>query len=138
MKNQRILKQNDAAILSRLAEQLLRLAEVELNVGEELLDMVSTSKILAADTERKDCVALYSSVTYTPANIDDRRTLTLVCPHEANPQLAHVSVLSPIGMALIGRKTLHIIDVALPSNRMEKIKILEVANANLISEVESS
>lgn len=136
MKNQRILKQNDAAILSRLAEQLLRLAEVELNVGEELLDLVSTSKILAADTERKDCVALYSSVTYTPANLDEKRTLTLVCPHEANPELAYVSVLSPIGMALIGRKALHIIDVVLPANRMEKIKILEVANANLISEVE--
>ncbi|RBA24298.1 GreA/GreB family elongation factor [Herminiimonas fonticola] len=136
MKNQRILKQNDAAILSRLAEQLLRLADVELNVGEELLDIVSTSKILAADTERKDCVALYSSVSYTPANVDDKRILTLVCPHEANPELAYVSVLSPIGMALIGRKTLHIIDVALPANRMEKIKILEVANVNLISEVE--
>lgn len=136
MKNQRILKQNDAAILSRLAEQLLRLSEVEFNVGEELLDMISTAKILAVGTERKDCVALYSTVTYSPANIADRRTLTIVCPHEANPQLAHVSVLSPIGLALIGRKSLHIVDVALPSKRMERIKILELSNAELISEVE--
>lgn len=138
MSNQRTLKQTDAAILSRLAEQLLRLSEVEFNAGEELLDIISTAKILALGAERKDCVALYSTVTYTPANIDDSRTLTIVCPHEVNPELAHVSVLSPIGMALIGRKTLHTIDVALPSNRIEKIKILEVANANLISEVESS
>lgn len=138
MKNQRILKQNDAAILSRLAEQLLRLGEVEFNVGEELLDMISTSKILATDAERKDCAALYSTVTYTPANIDDRRVVTIVCPHETNPQLAHVSVLSPIGLALMGRKSLQIIDVALPGNRMEKIKILELNNADLTSEVGSS
>lgn len=138
MKNQRILKQNDAAILSRLAEQLLRLGEVEFNVGEELLDMISTSKILATDTERKDCAALYSTVTYTPANIDDRRVVTIVCPHETNPQLAHVSVLSPIGLALMGRKSLQIIDVTLPGNRTEKIKILELNNADLTSEVGSS
>jgi regulator of nucleoside diphosphate kinase len=138
MNNQRILKQTDAAILSRLAEQLLRLSEVEFNVGEELLDIISTAKILAAGAEKKDCVALYSTVTYTPADIDDSRTLTIVCPHEANPQLAHVSVLSPIGLALIGRKSLHIINVDLPSNRVEKIKILEVAHANLVGEVESS
>lgn len=137
MKNQRILKQSDAAILSRLAEQLLRLGEVEFNAGEELLDMISTAKILPADTERRDCAALYSTVTYSPANIDDRRSVTIVCPHEANPQLARVSVLSPIGLALIGRKALQIIDVALPSNRTETIKLLEVTNAEMTSEVES-
>lgn len=144
MKNQRILKQNDAAILSRLAEQLLRVGDVEFNAGEELQDMIATSKILATNTERKDCAALYSTVTYTPANIDDKRTLTIVCPHEANLQLARVSVLSPIGLALIGRKSLQIIDVVLPGNRLEKIKILELSNADflnnadLASEVESS
>ena len=137
MKNQRILKQSDAAILSRLAEQLLRLGEVEFNAGEELLDMISTAKILPAGTERKDCATLYSTVTYSPANIDDRRSVTIVCPHEANPQLARVSVLSPIGLALIGRKALQIIDVALPSKRTETIKLLEVANADMTSEVES-
>lgn len=148
MKNQRILKQTDAAILSRLAEQLLRFDEVEFNVGEELLDTISTSKILAAGTERKDYAALYSTVTYSPANIDDRRSVTIVCPHEANPQLAHVSVLSPIGLALIGRKSLQTIEVALPANRMEKIKILALSNqinnadvlknADVIKEVEQS
>ncbi len=138
MKNQRILKQSDASILSRLAERLLRLGEVESNAGEELLDLISTSKILAVDTERKDCAALYSTVIYTPADIDERRSVTLVCPHEANPELAHVSVLSPIGLALIGRKPLHIIDVSLPGNRIEKIKILELSSAELNSEVHSS
>ncbi len=135
MKNQRILKQNDAVILSRLAEQLLRLGEVEFNVGEELLDMISSAKILAAGTERKDCVALYSTVTYSPTNIEDRRSLTIVCPHEANPQLVQISVLSPIGLALIGKKSLHIVDVALPFNRMEAIKILEVAGMDTRSQV---
>lgn len=136
MKTQRILKQNDAAILSRLAEQLLRLGEVEFNIGEELLDMISTSKILAINTERKDCAALYSTVTYSPADSDDRRSVTIVCPHEANPQLAYVSVLSPIGLALIGRKPLQIIDLALPGNRMEKIKILELKNAECLNKTE--
>ncbi|WP_353155548.1 GreA/GreB family elongation factor [Herminiimonas fonticola] len=126
MKNQRYLTQNDASILSKLAEQLLRLGEVEINAGEELIDIISTSVILPINAPRKDCVSLYSTVSYSPANSDEKRSISIVCPHDANPQLARISTLTPIGLALIGRKVSSTVEVELPSNRVEKIKILDV------------
>lgn len=126
MKNQRYLTQNDAAILSKLAEHLLRLDDAEVEVGDEVMDMISTSVILSGDTQRKDCVSLYSTVSYSPANSDEKRSLTLVSPSDANPQLGLISTLTPIGLALIGRKISQTVEVVLPSNRVEKIKILDI------------
>ncbi len=126
MKNQRYLTQNDAALLSKLAEHLLRLGETEFNAGEEIVDMIATSTIFPADVQRKDCVSLYSTVTYATLNSDDQRSITIVAPQDANPQLARISALTPIGLALIGRKVTHIATVTLPSNRIEKLKILAV------------
>ncbi|MFJ7566279.1 GreA/GreB family elongation factor [Herminiimonas sp. NPDC097707] len=126
MKNQRYLTQNDASILSKLAEHLLRLGEVEINAGEELIDIISTSVILPINAPRKDCVSLYSTVSYSPYNSDEKRSITIVCPQDANPQLALISTLTPIGLALIGRKISSTVEVELPSNRVEKIKILDV------------
>lgn len=126
MKNERYLTQNDAATLSRIAEHLLRMGEIEINAGEQLLDIISTSIILPVDVQRKGYVTLYSTVTYAPVDSDEERKLTIVCPQDANPQLALISALTPIGLALIGRKALTTVEVALPSKRIEKLKILDV------------
>lgn len=126
MKNQRYLTQNDAAILSKLAEHLLRQGDAEIERGDEVMDMISTSVILPVNSQRKDCVSLYSKVSYSPANSDEKRSLTLVSPSDANPQLGLISTLTPIGLALIGRKISQTVEVILPSNRVEKIKILDI------------
>jgi regulator of nucleoside diphosphate kinase len=126
MKNERYLTQNDAATLSRIAEHLLRMGEVEVNAGEQLLDIISTSIILPVDVQRKGYVTLYSTISYSPVGSDEVRKLTIVCPQDANPQLALISALTPIGLALLGRKALTTVEVNLPSNRVEKLKILEV------------
>lgn len=137
MKNQRYLTQNDAALLSKLAEHLLRLGEMEFNAGEEIVDMISTSTIFPADVQRKDCVSLYSTVTYARVNSDDRHSITIVVPQDANLQLARISALTPIGLALIGRKILHIVTVTLPSNRVEKFKILAVSSQDAMEQAQS-
>ncbi|MNR76128.1 nucleoside diphosphate kinase regulator [compost metagenome] len=126
MKNERYLTQNDAATLSRIAEHLLRMGEVEINAGEQLIDIISTSTILPVGVQRKGYVTLYSNVSYTPVGTEDVRTLTIVCPQDANPQLALISALTPIGLALIGRKALSTVEVALPSKRTEKLKIIDI------------
>ncbi|MNK04288.1 nucleoside diphosphate kinase regulator [compost metagenome] len=126
MKNERYLTQNDAATLSRIAEHLLRMGEVEINAGEQLIDIIATSIILPVDVQRKGYVTLYSTVSYSPVESEEVRQLTIVCPQDANPQLALISALTPIGLALIGRKALSTVEVALPSKRVEKLKILDV------------
>ncbi|GGI16809.1 MAG: GreA/GreB family elongation factor [Oxalicibacterium faecigallinarum] len=132
MKNQRYLAQHDAATLYQLAEQRLRLDGADIDAAEQLSDIVATANRLQPTTRRKNTVALYASVSYASMLSGQAACITLVPPHEADGAAGKVSVLTPIGLALIGRCCDTTVDVHLPSGRIEKIRILEVRNdANL-------
>lgn len=126
MKIERYLTQDDAAVLSRLAERLMRMRDVKFNAGEQLIELISTSVLLPENVKKKDCVSLYSEVTYCKMDADDQHTLTIVCPQDANQELARVSILAPLAMALLGRKVLSIVEVELPFSQVMFVKILSV------------
>lgn len=128
MKNQRYLAQDDAAILYQLAEQRLRLESADIDAAEQLSDIVATATRLSASTRRKDTVGLYANVSYASMTTGQAACITLVRPQEADGAAAKISVLTPIGLALIGRRCDTTVDVMLPSGRKEKIRILEVRN----------
>lgn len=126
MKIERYLTQDDAAKLSRLAEQLLRVREVRFNAAESLIELISTSILLPENVQRPDCVSLYSRVKYRHVDSDDVRSIEIVCPHDASDTLARVSILAPLAMALIGRPKNSIVEVHLPFNKVQFIEILDV------------
>jgi len=126
MKNQRYLAQSDAAILYQLAEQRLRLEGADMEAAEQLSDIVATATRLQPTSRRKDTVALNASVSYASMLSGQAACIAVVHPQDADGAASRVSVLTPIGLALIGRRCDTTIDVQLPSGRMEKIRILEV------------
>lgn len=128
MKNQRYLAQSDAAILYQLAEQRLRLDGADLEAAEQLSDIVATATRLLPSTRRKDAIALNASVSYASMSTGQAACITLVHPQNADGAAAKVSVLTPIGLALIGRRCDTTVDVMLPSGIKEKIRILAVRN----------
>lgn len=126
MEIERYLTQHDASILCKLAESLLRLGEVDFNAGEMLLEILATSIILPEQVRKKDHVALFTEVTYCSIDPDIMDSIVLVCPQDANQDLARVSVASPIGMALIGHRVKSIVKVASPFCPSQPIKIIGV------------
>lgn len=126
MKVERYLSQRDAATLCRLAEQLLRLRDVNLNSAERLLDVISSAILLPEHATRTDCVSLHSEVTYRHVGAQDQSSLVLVCPHDANTALAHMSALAPLALALLGRCVGSIVQVVTGSERIEYVEILAV------------
>ncbi len=126
MKIERYLTQDDAATLSKLAEHLMRVRDVKINPGEKLIELISTAILLPENVRRKDCVSLHSEVTYSKIGPDDQQSVVIVCPQDANQALAHVSILAPIAMALIGRKVRSIVEVQLPFDHVQFVKILDV------------
>lgn len=126
MKNQRYLHRRDALRLNQLAEQLLHLDGIEIEAAEQLQEVVAGATMLPDHTSRKDCVALHSLVTYEAAIDGIPQTISLVFPHDADPNVGRISVLTPIGLALIGSKRNSLVDVSLPSGRTEKIRILAI------------
>lgn len=135
MKTERFLSQNDAATLSSLAENLLRMRDVKLNFGEKLIDLIATSVLLPENAGRPDCVALNTRVTYREIGAKESHSMEIVCPQDANDTLARVSILAPLAMALLGRPAGSIVEVTLPFGKVQFIEVMAVQQ--LVGHVES-
>ncbi|HYD59835.1 MAG TPA: GreA/GreB family elongation factor [Noviherbaspirillum sp.] len=130
MKNERFLSQEDAATLSRLAEHLLRLRDVNMNSAERLIDLIGTAILLPENVRRDDCVALYSTVTYREIGAEQRQSVVIVCPQDTQEALARVSILAPLAMSLLGRPAGSIVEVALPFDQVKFVEIVDVLPAD--------
>jgi len=126
MKIERVLSQEDAAVLSRIAENLLRMREVSFNFAEQLIELISTSILLPQNVRRHDCVSLQSEVTFREVGTTHSETVFLVCPQDAHEGLARISILAPLAMALIGRPVGSVAEVVLPFNRVKYVEITDV------------
>jgi len=131
MKIERVLSQEDAAVLSRLAENLLRMREVSFNFAEQLIELISSSILLPQNVQRHDCVSLQSEVTFREVGTKHSETVFLVCPQDAHEGLARISILAPLAMALIGRPVGSVAEVVLPFNR---VKYLEITGVRQLSD----
>lgn len=94
-----VLDERDESRLRRLAEQALDTAP---EVARRLLDEIDRAEVLPPEAMPEDVVRIGSMVTYQDRNSGSIRTIRLVLPHEADVSAMRISVVSPIGAALIG------------------------------------
>jgi regulator of nucleoside diphosphate kinase len=73
-----------------------------------------------------DVVRMESQVTFEDARSGAVREVVVVFPHEANASAGRISVLAPIGAALLGLRTGDSIEWPLPDARTARIRILAV------------
>jgi len=93
-----VVSDADHGRLSKLAEGLLdRLPDV----AEELLAELDRAKVVPADTFPRSAVGMGSTLEYQTEEGTTHR-VTLVYPDEADIARGKVSILTPIGAALIG------------------------------------
>lgn len=85
--------------LEALASSMMRRSP---EVGERLRDEIARAKLVAADKLRADVVTLGSEVTYRDLSSDRVQTVFVVYPEEADIDQHRISVLTPVGVALLG------------------------------------
>lgn len=118
-----IISDADHARLSRLAEGLLgRLPEV----AAELLAEVERAKVVASDALPRNVVAMGSSVEFATDEGQTRR-VTLVYPDQADIAKDQISILTPIGAALIGLSEGQSITWKTRDGRTRELRVLRVA-----------
>jgi regulator of nucleoside diphosphate kinase len=118
-----IISDADHARLSRLAEGLLgRLPEV----AAELLAEVERAKVVAPDALPRNVVAMGSSVEFATDEGQTRR-VTLVYPDQADIAKDQISILTPIGAALIGLSEGQSITWKTRDGRTRELRVLRVA-----------
>ena len=73
-------------------------------------------------------VTMHSRVDCVDELNDEKHSLTLVYPHEADFDKGHVSVLAPVGSALLGLSVGQSIDWVAPGGRQLRLRVTAVHN----------
>ncbi len=99
-------------------------SHLELKIGK-LENLLSRVKILEPDDIPDGEVFVLTDVKVKDINRDEVITYTLVSPDEADFEQDKISVISPLGKALMGKKVGDIVKVEVPASELE-YKILEI------------
>ncbi len=118
-----VVTTGEHAQLSRLAE---RASERDSPIGDYLMDELSRASIVPDDKCDPDVIRMGSKVTYREDASGRERTVTLVFPQDANIAEQRISVLTPIGAALIGLSPSQTIEWPSPSGGMETLTVISV------------
>ena len=95
-------------------------------VAAQLADELNRAQIVEPDQVPAGTVTMHATVQCQDELSGDTHSLTLVYPHEANFDLGRVSVLAPVGCALLGLTVGQSIDWNAPGGRKLRLRVIEV------------
>ena len=83
-----------------------------------LQKVLEHSRVIDTDSLPKDRVCLLSRVEFTNLATNTRMTFEIVSPHEMDLEAGKISLKSPIGAALMGKKVGEIAEAQVPSGTL--------------------
>ena len=83
-----------------------------------LQKILEHSRVINPDVLPKDRVSLLSRVEFTNLATNTRMTFEIVSPHEMDLEAGKISLKSPIGAALMGKKVGEIAEAQVPSGTL--------------------
>lgn len=121
----RVITDMDAA---RIRELPVRLDYERQRVPlSRLIELVTTeAEIVPSAKVGADVVTLGSTVSFRDEQTETEHVATVVDPREAAPAERRISVLSPVGMALLGRRIGMLTECAMPNGTRRSIRLLQL------------
>ncbi|MBB4120697.1 nucleoside diphosphate kinase regulator [Martelella radicis] len=119
-----VLTKTDHKRLSLLAE---RFADQNAELADFLLSELERARIVEDGRIAADVVRMDSSIRFT-TDLNEDRHVTLVYPGKANIAEGKISVLTPIGSALIGLKVGQSIDWTTRDGRVCRLTVESVSH----------
>ncbi|HEY6784352.1 MAG TPA: nucleoside diphosphate kinase regulator [Gemmatimonadales bacterium] len=98
----------------------------ESSAAEMLEAELDRAHVVTQDELPPDVVSMRSSVVYEDVDTGERREAILVYPDEADLEHSLISVLAPIGIALLGLSVDQSISWPVPGGRTRTIRVLSV------------
>ena len=120
-----VVTAGEHGLLTGLAERAI---ERDSPIGEYLVEELSRAHIVPDDACADNVVRMGSTVTYREDSTGRSRTVTLVYPGDANIDRQRISILTPIGAALIGLSPAQTIEWPTPNGGTETLTVLDVTN----------
>lgn len=120
-------KENSLIISKPDYLQLIKLIEQHDTPAAEALDIELSRADLVHDKDvPADAVGMGSRVTFVDLDSHEEKTISLVYPNEADVAQMKISVLSPVGSALIGLRIGGNIDWPVPQGKVRRLKVIAV------------
>ena len=94
-----VINADDLTHLEGLADGMMRRQPA---LADRLFDEIGRARIVTSSKMPKNVVSMGSTVTYRDETTGQEKSVTLVYPEEADITQLRVSVMTPIGVALLG------------------------------------
>jgi len=120
-----ILSAAEAEVLALMLGERRRASPLEARAADALAELLVEARRVPHDELPADRVAMNSRVTYEEEPGKARRSVVLVHPIESDPAAGRISVLSPVGLALLGHRPGARVAVELPGDRRLTVRILD-------------
>lgn len=91
-----------------------------------LADLLSGADLVPSREVAADVVTMYSQVSVRDGASDRMQRYTLCYPTDAEPESGFISVLSPLGLALIGRRLGDMVNCFTPTGGWRSHEIVEL------------
>jgi transcription elongation factor GreA len=88
--------------------------------------VLANARVIDTSLLNNDSIQLLSKVVMTNLNTNSQMTYIMASPHEANLREGKISIKSPIGQALLGKKTGDVVNVHVPAGTL-KLKIESIS-----------
>lgn len=95
--------------------------------AESLEAEILGAKIVVDAKLPDDVVAMGSTVTFKRKDSDQTTVVTLVYPQQSDMEQNKISILTPVGSALIGLRTGGEIDWPMPNGKLSHFEVVSVA-----------
>ncbi|PZX47044.1 regulator of nucleoside diphosphate kinase [Cereibacter changlensis] len=116
----------DKTLVGRLEALAASMMRRSPEVGERLMDEIARAKLVAPDKLRSDVVTIGNEVTYRDLGNDRVQTVILTYPEDADIDQHRISVLTPIGVALLGLSVGASISWATRDDETRTLEVLKV------------
>jgi regulator of nucleoside diphosphate kinase len=130
IKNTLLIAKEDYDIIRFYLKRVISTATFNRNDAKELEKELKKAKLVHRDDLPQDIVRLNSIVTIKDENENKSLELTLVTPEKANMKQRLISIMSPIGTALIGFRKGQKIKWTVPAGK-KTFTIMDVQNYNV-------
>lgn len=95
-------------------------------VARQLRSEIERAQVIPSERVPPTLVTMNSRVVYEDERSGERAEIVIVYPRDADPSRGRISVLSPVGAALIGLSVGQSTDWALPDGRTARFRVISI------------
>ena len=128
--NELLVSRTDAEALASIIGDAARADRSESGAADALAEVLSGALVVPHEGLPADRVSMNSRVTYREEPGGASRSIVVVHPGEAAPADGRISVLSPVGRSLLGRRAGSRVSIAVPGGRVLTIHVLATEKAD--------